>query len=325
MALHEPILEAREAPHVQPTARPRTPTELQRPAFLVNFPFSYSTEVANNAWMTDVADEEREPDAKRAMTQFLSLYSFLASEGLVYLLPTPRLEDLQDLVFTANLGIVLEHLDPSPVVVSNFTSAPRRGESEVGLPFFASMGYEVRFAPHCFEGEADLKHLHDNVYVGGYGLRSERESYEWMEREFDMEIVKVRETDPYLYHLDCTIFPLTREDTLVCTEMFEREEVAELERHTNVVDVGVDECYSGICNSVRLSNTILNGSSLHDLTTGSEDYNYEVKKNRRLEDIAVEHAMEVSYFDLGEYMKGGALLSCMVMHLNRYSYAFRLV
>jgi N-dimethylarginine dimethylaminohydrolase len=291
----------------------------------VNFPFSYSTEIANNAWMTDVADEERQPDARRVMTQFLNLYSFLASEGLVYLLPTPRLEGLQDLVFTANMGIVLAHLDPSPVVVSNFTSEPRRDEPTVGMPFLQAMGYEVHGSPHRFEGEADLKHLRDNVYVGGYGLRSELEAYEWMEREFDMNIIKVRETDPYLYHLDCTIFPLTPEDTLVCTEMFEPEEVAELERHTNIVDVGVDECYSGICNSVRLSNTILNGSSLHDLTAGSEDYNYEVKKNRRLEDIAVEHAMEVTYFDLGEYMKGGALLSCMVMHLNRYSYAFRLV
>ena len=325
MTVKESVTDGRVAPRPEPTDRPRTPTELHRPAFLLNFPFSYTTEVANNAWMTDVADEERAPDARRAMSQFLSAYSFLASEGLVYLLPTPRLEGLQDLVFTANLGIVLEHLDPSPVVVSNYTSEPRRGESEVGLDFFASMGYDVHFAPHRFEGEADLKHLHDNVYVGGYGLRSERESYEWMEREFGMEIIKVRETDPYLYHLDCTIFPLTREDTLVCTEMFEREEVAELERHTNVIDVGVDECYSGICNSVRLSNTILNGSSLHNLTAGSEDYNYEVKKNRRLEDIAVQHAMEVTYFDLDEYMKGGALLSCMVMHLNRYSYAFRLV
>ncbi len=325
MTVKDSVTEGRVAPPPGPTERPRTPSELQRPAFLLNFPFSYTTEVANNAWMTDIAEAERRPDTKRAMTQFLSAYSFLASEGLVYLLPTPRVEGLQDLVFTANLGIVLEHLDPSPVVVANFTSEPRRGESGVGLPFFASMGYEVHFAPHRFEGEADLKHLHDNVYLGGYGLRSERESYEWMEREFDMEIVKLREIDPYLYHLDCTIFPLTREDTLVCTEMFEPEEVAELERHTNVVDVGVDECYSGICNSVRLSNTILNGSSLHGLTAGSEDYNYEVKKNRRLEDIAVEHAMEVSYFDLGEYMKGGALLSCMVMHLNRYSYAFRLV
>ncbi len=35
--------------------------------------------------------------------------------------------------------------------------------------------------------------------------------------------------------------------------------------------------------------------------------------------------MEVSYFNLSEYLKGGGLLSCMVMHLNRYSYAFKLV
>jgi len=54
--------------------------------------------------------------------------------------------------------------------------------------------------------------------------------------------------------------------------MFEPEEVAQLERHTNVIDVGVDECYSGICNSVRLANTILNGSQLHQLRAGTDDY-----------------------------------------------------
>jgi len=70
----------------------------------------------------------------------------------VYVLPTPRIEGLQDLVFTANLGIVLIHLDPAPVVVSNFTSEPRRGEPEVGEPFFESMGYPVHFSPHRFEG-----------------------------------------------------------------------------------------------------------------------------------------------------------------------------
>jgi arginine dihydrolase len=325
MALQESVLEGREAPDMEETDRPRTPTELTRPAFLVNFPFSYSTEVANNIWMEELDDDKREPKLKQAMTQFLDLYRFMASEGLVYLLPTPTVKGLQDLVFTANLGIVLAHLDPAPIVVSNFSSPPRRGESEVGLPFFESMGYDVHLAPHRFEGEADLKHLRDNVYLGGYGLRSEREAFEWMEREFDMEIVKVQETDPYLYHLDCSIFPITREDTLVCTEMFEREEVAELERHTNVIDVGVDECYSGICNSVRLSNTILNSSHLHQLRAGTDDYKYEIAKNRRLEDIAVDLAMEVTYFNLSEYMKAGALLSCMVMHLNRYSYAFRLV
>jgi N-dimethylarginine dimethylaminohydrolase len=323
--VQEAVPEARAALETEPTERPRNPTELQRPSFLLNFPFSFSTEVANNAWMEDLPEEERRPELKRAMTQFLELYRFLAAEGLIYLLPTPRIDELQDLVFTANLGVVLGHLEPAPVVLSNFTSEPRRGETAVGAPFFESMGYDTHVSPYRFEGEADLKHLHDNVYVGGYGLRSELETYEWMEREFGMEIVKVRETDPYLYHLDCTIFPITREDTLVCTEMFERDEVAALERHTNVIDVGVDECYSGICNSVRLSNTVVNSSHLHGLRRGTEDYRYEIAKNRRLEDIAAELAMEVAYFNLSEYMKGGALLSCMVMHLNRYSYAFRLV
>lgn len=325
MAVEESVLGARQAPEVEEVERPRTPTELKRPAFLVNFPFSFSTEVANNIWMEELEEDNREPNLQQAMTQFLDLYRFLASEGLVYVLPTPTVEGLQDLVFTANLGVVLAHLDPAPVVISNFTSEPRRGEPGVGMPFFTSMGYPVHFSPHRFEGEADLKHLHSNVYVGGYGLRSEREAFEWMEQEFDMKIIKVRETDPYLYHLDCSIFPLTKEDTLVCTQLLEPDEVAALERHTNVIDVSVDDAYQGICNSVRLNNIILNSSRIHELPRDSDDYKLERHKNRTLEDIATDYAFEVNYFNLSEYEKGGALLSCMVMHLNRYSYAFKLV
>ena len=254
------------------------------------------------------------------------MYRYLASEALVYLLPTPRDCKLQDLVFTANLGIVLEHIESKDtVVLSNFTSEPRRGETEVGVGFFEAMGYRTHISPARFEGDAELKHLHDNVYVGGYGQRSQREAYDWMERTFDMEIVKLEETDPYLYHLDCTVFPITREDTLVGTEMYEKNELAALEKHTNVIDVSADECYSGICNSVRLSNTILNASNIHDLKAGTEEYAAELQKNRRLEDIATNLAFEVSYFNLDEYLKGGALLSCMVMHLNRHSYSFTLI
>lgn len=305
---------------------PANPTQLRHPAFLLNFPFSYSTRIANNAWMKDLDDEQRRPDLKRAMVQFLEVYRFLASESMVYLLPTPRGSDLQDLVFTGNLGIVLEHDEnQNTVVISNFTSEPRRGETPVGVSFFESMGYDVFVSPHRFEGEAELKHLHDNVYVGGYGIRSERESYDWMEKKFDMKVVQLRGTDDYLYHLDCTIFPLTREDTLVCTEMFEEEELAELERYTNIIDVSVDDCYQGICNSVRVSNLILNSSRIHELKSGTEEYALELHKNRTLEDLATEAAFEVNYFNLSEYEKGGALLSCMVLHLNRYSYAFKLM
>jgi N-dimethylarginine dimethylaminohydrolase len=306
--------------------RPATPTALARPSYLLNAPFSYTAEVANNVWMEELDDAKRQPDAKKALVQFLEVYRYLASEALVYVLPTPVGCDLQDLVFTANLGVVLEHVPTKDtVVISNFTSEPRRGETAVGARFFEAMGYQTHISPAKFEGDAELKHLHDNVYVGGYGVRSQRETYDWMERSFDMEVVKLQMGDPYLYHLDCSVFPLTREDTLVCTELYEREEIAELEAHTNVLDIPIDAAYSGICNSVRLSNTILNSSHIHELKAGTDEYAEELRKNRLLEDIAAKHAFEVAYFNLSEYHKAGALLSCMVMHLNRYSYEFTLV
>jgi len=308
------------------TASPwQNPTQLERPAFLLNFPFSFSTQCPNNPWMQDLPPDRRQPDFKRATVQFLEMYRSIAAEGLVYLLPTPRGVELQDLMYTANLGIVLDHLPGrNTVVISNFTSEPRRGEAAVGVQFFREMGYGVQVPETKFEGEAELKHLYDNVYVGGYGIRSERETYDWMERNFDMRIIKVRETEPYLYHLDCTIFPITSENTLVCTNLFEAGEVAEMEKVTNVVDVSVDECFSGICNSVRLPNTVLNSSHIHELKAGTEDYKHEVQKNRKLEDIAANLALEVGYFNLSEYHKSGALLSCMVMHLNRHSYKIAL-
>ncbi len=302
------------------------PTKLDKPSFLLNFPFSLSADVANNIWMQEMAPEDRRIDLRKAFRQFFDLYHFLASEALVYLLPTPAGCRLQDLVYTGNLGIVLDHLpDRNTVVLSNFESEPRVGETGVGLPFFRSMGYDVFIPPAKFEGEADLKHLHDNVYIGGNGMRSDRETFEWMERTFDMRIVKVAKVDEYLYHLDCSIFPITPECTLVCTEMFERAELDEIERHTNVIDVPADLCCAGICNSVRLYNTILNASNVHELRAGTEEYADEVAKNRRLEDLAVDLGFEVNYFNLSEYAKSGALLSCMIMHLNRRSYGFKLL
>jgi N-dimethylarginine dimethylaminohydrolase len=303
-----------------------TPGSLERPAFLMSCPFSYSADYPNNVWMRELGDEKRKVDRTKAMSQFAQVYRHIAADAFVFLLPTPAGCTLQDLVFTANLGVVLEHVPGRNVVVlSNFTSEPRIGETEVGNQFFRSMGYTTVVAPHKFEGEAELKHLHDNVYIGGYGIRSDRKTYDWMEAEFDMRVVKVEEVDEYLYHLDCSVFPITTDDTLVCTELFDEAEVAQIEKVTNVINVSADACYSGICNSVRHHNSILNSSHIHSLRAGSEEYFEEARKNRELEDIAVRLGLEVNYFNLTEYHKGGALLSCMVMHLNRRSYSFSLI
>jgi N-dimethylarginine dimethylaminohydrolase len=297
------------------------PSSLNKPAYLMNVPFSLTAETPNNAWMDEMPAKARHIDIDRAINQFLQLYHFMAGDALVYLLPTPRATGLQDLVYCANMGVILEHLpDPNRVILSNFSTEVRLPETGIGRRFFESMGYEVSLPPWHFEGDAELKHLHDNIYAGGYGIRSDKRAYDWMEQEFDMRVIRLEETDPYLYHLDCTVMPLTREDTLVCTEMYTQQELRQLEAVTNIVDVSVDDCFSGICNTVRLGNSLLNASNINEMKPGDDYYEEEKHKNRTLEDIALRFAFEVSHFNLSEYMKSGALLSCMVMHLNRKSF-----
>ena len=312
--------------HSSPPSKAWNLSHLDVPTFLMCPPLSYNTTTPNNIWMEDLDDIERKVDDKKAARQFQALYQFLSSRGVVQLLPVPSNCGLQDLVFTANLGIVLEHLPAKDtVVISNYDSKPRIGETEVGVKFFQSMGYKTIVPSTKFEGEAELKHLYDNVYIGGYGLRSQKETYEQFEEQFDMKIIKVRESDPYLYHLDCSIFPLTYEKTIVCTDLLSTTEIKEIEAVTEIIDVSREEALPGLCNSVRVGNYLLNGSHIHELKKGTENYRLEIAKNRKLEDIAADNGFELALFNLSEYQKGGAALSCMVMHLNRVSYQYRLI
>jgi hypothetical protein len=107
--------------------------------------------------------------------------------------------------------------------------------------------------------------------------------------------------------------------------MYTRDEIKRIEKLTNIIDVSADDCYSGVCNSVRLGNTIMNASNIQEMKTTDQYYDEELHKNRTLEDIAAKYGFELSLFNLSEYFKSGALLSCMVMHLNRQSYDLVLV
>lgn len=241
----------------------------------------------------------------------------MAGSSLVYLLPSYG-NDLQDQVYVANLGIQLPHIkDKNVILLSNFTSEPRRGEEWVGKLFFDLMNYKTFISPRKWEGEADLKYLRDNIYMGGYGIRTEIETYDWMKEQFDMNIISLKMTDEYLYHLDCSVFPINSYETMVCTELYEPSEIKILEEYTEIIDINVDDAYSGITNSVRMGNMILCASNISELKKNNEYYEYEKNKIATLEKICSDRGMEPVVFNLSEYMKSGAMLSCCVMHLNR--------
>jgi N-dimethylarginine dimethylaminohydrolase len=293
-----------------------TPSKLPIQSYVMNFPFTLSTSDPNNIWMQELTDEELSVNRPKAYKQFMDLYQFMAGGSLVYLLPSEG--NFQDQVYVANLGIHLPHIkNDNQILLSNFTSDPRKGEELVGEKFFNQMGYKTAISPYKWEGEADLKYLYGNKYIGGYGIRSNIKTYEWMEENYNMDIIKVAIVDEYLYHLDCSIFPLNTDQTIICTELFDEEEIAEIEKHTEIIDISADDALGGLTNSVRYGNMVLCASNISELKRTHEYYDAEKHKLATLEKICSDAGMEPVIFNLSEYMKSGAMLSCMVMHLNR--------
>ena len=261
-----------------------TPSKLPIQSYVMNFPFSLSTSDPNNIWMQELTDEELLVNRPKAYKQFMDLYQFMAGGSLVYLLPSEG--NFQDQVYVANLGIHLPHIkNTNQILLSNFSSDPRKGEELVGEKFFNQMGYKTTISPYKWEGEADLKYLYGNKYIGGYGIRSNIKTYEWMEENYNMDIIKVAMVDEYLYHLDCSIFPLNTDQTIICTELFDEEEISEIEKHTEIIDISADDALGGLTNSVRYGNMVLCASNISELKKTHEYYDAEKHKLETLEKI----------------------------------------
>ncbi|MBK6698489.1 MAG: amidinotransferase [Saprospiraceae bacterium] len=294
--------------------------ELQVPTYIMNIPTSYSTDIRNNLWMEEYYKDEIIVNLSKAIHEMWEVYSFLSCEGFVYLLPNPKGSKLQDLTFVANNGIVLHNIENPTFVGSNFTAKNRIGEENIGLNFFDQLGYQTIKCPHLFEGEADMKFIKDNIYVAGYGMRTEKAAHKWFEDKFGIKIISLQMTDPYIYHLDCAVFTLSKDKMIVATEAFSKQDIKQLEKHVEIIPVTIGHSRAGLTNSVRVNNYIINGSDIDFLKKTSKDYKMERDKNNKIEEIAADNGMEVCYFNLEEFMKGGALMSCLVLNVNYKSY-----
>lgn len=271
-----------------------------------------SARIPNNKWMKDIPEKDREVNREVAMKQFFDIYTVLSSVSIVWLIPPkPR---LQDQVYVSNAGVVLAH-DPKVAILSNFTAEGRAGEEDAAYALLNELGYECYFSPYKFEGEADFKWLHDNVYVGHYGIRTEEKFLDWISEEFNCKVIKVKGTDPYLYHLDCSIFPLS-EDYCMVYEGIPKSSIEAIKKEVEIIPVTKEEAYAGITNSVRIGYEVFNGKSVSETLVGTESYKWEIAKQKKLEEVCSRFGLGLTYFDMGEFLKSGALLSCMVLHLS---------
>jgi N-dimethylarginine dimethylaminohydrolase len=208
--------------------------------------------------------------------------------------------------------------------MSRFRSTPRIGEERIGAEFFRLMNFNVASPPpHLageelfFEGEADLKHIRDNLYIGAFGMRTSLNALRWASEKFAMNILPFRVDDPHLYHLDGNVFRITEHAVLVCTEAADPASIREIERHCEIVDVPLDLARAGITNNVLLPGEVLCDSDIHELSRDDELYALEKAKIEQLERISARFGRSCTIFCMSEFYKSGALLSCLILPIRQ--------
>jgi len=291
---------------------PKTPSQYPFPVFTMCPPAFVDNKIKNNVTMEEMKDEKI--DRPKLLAQWYNLYNVLAANSLVYLLQPVK--GLQDQTYV-NSFVYLPHLhDRNVVVLSNFTALGRAGEEWVAAQLLKGLGYECIPCPFRFEAEPELKYIRENIYIGGYGFRTDPKALDWLEQKFGCKILPIKETDEVLYHLDCQVFPLNEYAVMMCTELMDREQVRAVERVAEVIPVSRQDAYEGICNCVKVEDALYNSSPLEFMRRGDEGYDEQKHKNETLERICLDKGQELLYFDLAECEASGAKLSCFVSHLN---------
>ena len=276
----------------------RLPSQLDTPAFLMSFPFTVDNRVPNNAWMEG---ERALPYHKPiAFRQWQALYKELSARGVVWLLPAEG--DFQDRPFVADVACVMHHAPPF-VAVSKLACEGRDGEEAAVRLFFASMGCTVCQSPFPWQGEADLKHITENVYIGGWGQRSTLIAFAWMRDAFGADIVTVELTAPKAYHLDALLFPLGGQKALVATSAFQSGDLRKIEQCVDIIEVPKHCVYDNWTNCVLIGDMVL-----HNPTSA--------ESASELSTLLEKHGFWLRTIDLSEFDLSGAALSCLVMHLN---------
>lgn len=282
-----------------------TPSQLPFPVFALCPPTYADNSIKNNPTMKEYSEPI---DRERFMAEWYNLYNVLAANALVYIIPPVK--GLGDMTYVNSFAYLPHVEDQDTIVLSNFTAEGRPGEEVAAGALFKALGYRVVQCPFKFEGEPELKHLRENLYLGGYGFRSDLRAHRWLTKEFDAKIIPIKETDPILYHLDCSVFPIGAYNTILCAEIMERETVREIEKITNVIPVSRADAHAGICNSLRCEDCVYNSSPLANMKRTDDNYEEERHKNDRLEKICGDLGQELLFFGLPECEKAGAKLSC---------------
>ena len=104
------------------------------------------------------------------------------------------------------------------------------------------------------------------------------------------------------------------------TDFLSKKDIQLIEKFVEIIPISKNDCYGGSTNSVRAGKVILNADTTELAGMTTREKNVEIMRIERLTKICADQGLELALFELEEYAKSGALLSCMTFHLNYVDY-----
>ena len=299
------------------TKRLRTPSDLDAPVFLMTPPIFQKVFIDNNVFMEEDANLVKDFSVDKLFSQWFEIYQVVTQYALVLTPPPNPL--LQDMVWS-NQTLYLPHVEEPTCVISNFKAEGRDPETDIVETFLQEMGYKTYRIPDpewTFEGQPDCHYLKDNIYLAGYGERTTEQALDWIAEKFDANIIKLGKTSDRVYHFDEACCVLSEDKVMLGIPFVDKKALKEVEKYAEVIPIeDKDVIEFCITNNIAIGWTIFAGTYIDVFEPDTEEYEIEMKKIEMLEKITFDNGFDLIMFEIGQFLKQGAALSCCFTRLN---------
>ncbi len=262
--------------------------------FFLTPPTHFAIKYVINAWM----DKNNPVDQEKAQTQWQGLVDTYRQLGVQMEIIEPA-NGWPDSVFVGDSIFLYKH----QAFASRFRYPERSGEVEHLVEVFGGRGYQVHSMPEgkFFEGNGETMAWNDMI-LAGYGVRSDRESLDFLAETLGVKVVPIRVLSPH-FHADTCVCPLD-EHTLAYVPAGMDEESQERIRALGVdlIEISNEEALLLACNSMAVGKQVILS------TTQAPNFEADLRKA----------GFEPLALDLSEFAKSGGGAKCLTLEAYKY-------
>jgi N-dimethylarginine dimethylaminohydrolase len=285
----------------------------EAPRLLMCAPAHFAVRYSINPWMDPVAWAEaaaRDGGAVHAKgeRQWTALHAALVAAGAVIETVLP-VDDLPDLVFTANAAVVLN----GTALLARFRYPERQGEEPVFARAFEALrarGLITRVATMpdgvVLEGAGDcLFDAARDLFWMGFGPRSDAGAATVVAETFGVPVVPLQLVDPRFYHLDTALCPLPSGHVIYVPAAFTADGRKAIEAHVpEDKRIALDEAdaVQFAANAVCVGQTIVMSRCSDALRERLTASGYEVVET-----------------PLDTFLQSGGSAACLTLRLDRHA------